>query len=258
MPNKKRECIIIANGCSHSKNSGEQFHMAYLYLLAYVDLQNPTTIKNPDFPSSDSDDFNSLHWYVDTDKNIEQSRLRFAKHGIYKVTIEEKIFDGKYGLYFIVDNSEAIVENKVLADFLSDYNKPTIIEDELLGTLVAENAGASLSGNIMWNNIDLNISLDIEAIDKMKELVGSSKSWNEKFSTALSEEFFESAKQYFEGGQKSMSKEQFAQYFILERLYIDEQGEFYASFNSKIYLPDHNLEVNGSLDEGISNISLEG
>ena len=55
-----------------------------------------------------------------------------------------------------------------------------------------------------------------------------------------------------------MSKEQFAQYFILESLFIDEQGKFYASFNSEIYLPDHTIEVNGSLDEGISNISLEG
>ena len=175
--------------------------------------------------------------------------------------VEEKIFEGPYGEYsrsFLVDNSEIEVENKLLEDFLKEYKKPTIIEDEVLGTLTAENSEACLSGNIKWNNINVEVGLEIESIEKMKEMVTDSKTWDTKFKSALAEEFYEDAKEYFEEDEQNMTKEEFAEYFIIEELFVHEAGEFNASFNSEMYLPDHTIYVSGSLNEGIIDIILEG
>ena len=55
-----------------------------------------------------------------------------------------------------------------------------------------------------------------------------------------------------------MSKEEFAEYFILERIFVHESGQFDASFNSELYLPDHTIYIKGTMDEGIIAITLEG
>ncbi len=261
MPNEQREYIILGDFSSHHKDSGDEFFRAALHPLRYVDLANPTIIKKPDISSKNSHDFTSLYWYVCDEKNIEASLNRFKKHSIYKVLVEEKIFEGPYGKYslsFIVDNSEIEVKNKLLEDFLDEYKTPTIIEDAVLGTLTAENSEACLSGNIKWNNIDVEIGLEIESIEKTKEMSAGSKSWDKKFKDALAEEYFEDAKEYFEEDEKNTSKEEFAEYFILESIFVHKSGEFYASFNSEVYLADHTIYINGNLDEGIIDITLEG
>ena len=261
MVSEQRGYIIIGDLSSHHKDSGDKFFRAALHPLRYVDLENPTIIKKPDISSKNRYDFTSLYWYVPDEKNIEASRNRFKKHGIYKVLVEEKIFEGPYGAYslsFIVDDSEIEVENKLLEDFLNEYKKPTIIEDEVLGTLIAENTEASLSGTIKWNNIDVEVGLEIESIEKIKKMLTGSKSWDEKFKDALVEEYFEDVKEYFEEDEQNMSKEKFAEHFILESIFVHASGEFYASFNSEMYLPDHTIYINGTLDEGIIDISIEG
>ena len=257
MYSEQREYIILGDFSSHSKGKGEEFFVAGLNPLRYIDLENPTVL----LPNIKEPNIFSLNWYVSDEKNIEASRNRFKKHIIYKVLVEEKIFEGPYGQYslsFVVDNSEIEVENKLLEDFLDEYKTPTIIKDEVLGTLTAENAEASLSGNIKWNNIDVEIGLEIESIEKIKEMATSSKSWDKKFKDTLAEEYFEDAKEYFEEDEKNMTKEEFAEYFILERIFVHESGEFDASFNSKMYLPDHTIYINGNLNEDIIDITLEG
>jgi len=248
----KKKYIIIANRCTHSKDSDDKFFMANLDMLRYIDLEAPTTIKN---------DHTSLHWYV-YDDNVEKSRKRFKQHGIYKVLIEENIFTGKYGPYsmsFIVDNSEIEIENQLLQEFLDEYKKPIVIEDEELGTLIAENSEAGLKGNVIWNNKNVKISLpDSQAIEKMKEMLLNSKSWDTKFKHAMTEEYYEDAKAYFDEEEQNMTKEEFAQSFILEMIYVSNLGVFRASFNSEKFLPDHTIEISGSFDEGIIEILLEG
>ncbi len=221
MTSEQRKYIIIANACFYYvKNSSDELFMANLEPLCYIDLKNPTIIKK----LKSSNTF-SLCWYVSAE-NIEQ----FKQYGIYKVLVEEKIFTGvrdTYRLNFIVDHSVTEVENQLLQEFLD-------------------------------NNINVEDGLKIESIEKIKEIVLNSKSWETKFRNALTEEYFEAAKEYFEEDEQNMTKEEFTEYFILESFFIDESGEFTSTFNSKMYLPDHTIYINGTLDEGIVSIYLEG
>ena len=194
--------------------------MANLEPLCYIDLRNPTIIKK----MKRSNPF-SLHWYVCAE-NIEQ----FKQYGIYKVLVQEKIFTGvrdPYSLNFIVDDSVTEVENQLLEEFLD-------------------------------SNINVEDVLKIESIEKIKEMLLGSKSFETKFRNALAEEYFEAAKEYFEEDEKNITKEEFAEYFILESFFINESGEFTSTFNSEMYFHDHTIYINGNLDEGIIEIILEG
>ena len=169
--------------------------------------------------------------------------------------------------FLLVSVIEKDVKNPELEEILAEYKKPVIIGDDILGEPVYDRKIKSFEGHILWNNKNVDISLDIDKDNKsgitkarkaMKEMLSDSKRWGTDMRTFAAEKLIDLARDWYESEEEALkiTEESFAKKIDIETISMTSGGSFTAYFNDNNIFAGHCIIVNGSLKKGILSASM--
>ena len=171
--------------------------------------------------------------------------------------------------FLLVSVIEKDVKNPELEEILTEYKKPVIIGDDILGEPVYDRKIKSFEGHILWFDKNINISLDIDKDNKagitkarkaMKELYLSAEKWDANMRTFAAEKLIDLARDWCESEEEALkiTEESFAKKIDIETISMISGGSFTAYFNDDIIFAGHCIIVGGSLKKGITSASMGG
>ena len=171
--------------------------------------------------------------------------------------------------FLLVDVIEKDVKNPELEEILTEYKKPIIIEDDILGELIYNKTVNSFEGEIFWLDKNIDISLDVDKDNKsgitkarkaIKEMFGDSKRWDTDMRTFAAVKLLDLARDWCESEEEAakITEESFAKRITIESISMTSGGSFTAYFNDDDIFAGHCITVGGSLKKGITSASMGG
>lgn len=171
--------------------------------------------------------------------------------------------------FLLVDVIEKDVKNPELEEILTEYKKPIIIEDDILGELIYNKTINSFEGKILWLDKNIDISLDVDKDNKsgitkakkaIKEMFGDSKRWDTDMRTFAAVKLLDLARDWCESEEEAakITEESFAKRITIESISMTLGGLFSAYFNDNDIFAGHCIIVNGSLKKGIQYTRMGG
>ena len=171
--------------------------------------------------------------------------------------------------FLLVSVIEKDVKNPELEEILTEYKKPVIIDDDILGEMVYDRKIKSFEGHILWIDKNIDIYLDIDKDNKsgitkarkaMKELYLSAEKWDANMRTFAAEKLIDLARDWCESEEEALkiTEESFAKRITLRSISMTSGGSFTVCFNDDDIFAGHCIIVNGSLKKGVSSASMGG
>ena len=199
----------------------------------------------------------------------------FDDEAIYHLKVRNKLPEElpeimiKRLAFLLVDVIEKNVKSPELEEILTEYKKPVIIGDDILGEPVYDKKIKSFEGHILWNNKNVDISLDIDKDNKsgitkarkaMKEMLSDSKRWDTDMRTFAAVKLLDLARDWCESEEEAakITEESFAKRITIESISMTSGGSFSAYFNDNDIFAGHCIIVSGSLKKGITSASMGG
>lgn len=171
--------------------------------------------------------------------------------------------------FLLVDVIEKDVKSPELEEILTEYKKPVIIGDDILGEPVYDRKIKSFEGHILWIDKNIDIYLDIDKDNKsgitkarkaMKEMLSDSKRWDTDMRTFAAIKLTDLARDWCESEEEALkiTEESFAKRITLRSISMTSGGSFTAYFNDDNIFAGHCIIVGGSLKKGITSASIGG
>lgn len=171
--------------------------------------------------------------------------------------------------FLLVDVIEKDVKSPELEEILTEYKKPVIIGDDILGEPVYDRKIKSFEGHILWIDKNIDIYLDIDKDNKsgitkarkaMKELYLSAEKWDANMRTFAAEKLIDLARDWCESEEEALkiTEESFAKKIDIETISMTSGGSFTTYFNDDNIFAGHCIIVGGSLKKGITSASIGG
>ena len=171
--------------------------------------------------------------------------------------------------FLLVSVIEKDVKNPELEEILSEYKKPVIIGDDILGELVYDKKIKNFEGHILWIDKNINISLDIDKDNKsgitkvrkaMREMLSDNKRWDTDMRSYAAKKLLDLARDWCESEEEAakITEESFAKRITLRSISMTSGGSFTVCFNDDDIFAGHCIIVNGSLKKGITSASMGG
>ena len=171
--------------------------------------------------------------------------------------------------FLLVSVIEKDVKNPELEEILTEYKKPVIIGDDILGEPVYDRKIKSFEGYILWIDKNIDIYLDIDKDNKsgitkarkaMKELYLSAEKWDANMRTFAAEKLIDLARDWCESEEEALkiTEESFAKKIDIETISMTSGGSFTTYFNDDNIFAGHCIIVGGSLKKGITSASMGG
>lgn len=167
---------------------------------------------------------------------------------------------------------EQAVSCPELEAVLEEYNKPVVIEDKVLGTLILNREFGIFETTLLWNGNDVSFMLEVNPESKSswsrvrtaaKKLVVEQETWDKtmrefaaKKLTALANDWL--AEDEENNDAKPITEEAFADRIALSEISITSGGSFTAYYNDDDMFWGHTIEIHGSLKKGIANANISG
>ena len=222
-----------------------------------------------------------LEWPVTEDeKNSERGWKRFEREQICRIKVR-KLLDEyvpkhttpeKFNSWAVTEVLEQSVSCPELEMVLEEYNKPVVIEDKVLGTLILNREFDMFETTFLWNGNEVSFMLEVNPESKSswsrartaaKKLVAEQETWDEtmrKFAakklTALANDWL--AEDVESKGAGPITEETFAKRIALSEISITSGGSFTAYYNDDDMFWGHAIEVHGSLKKGILDANIAG
>ena len=222
-----------------------------------------------------------LEWPVtEEEKNSERGWKRFEREQICRIKVR-KLLDEyvpkhttpeKFNSWAVTEVLEQSVSCPELEMVLEEYNKPVVIEDKVLGTLILNREFDMFETTFLWNGNEVSFMLEVNPESKSswsrartaaKKLVAEQETWDEtmrKFAakklTALANDWL--AEDVESKGAGPITEETFAKRIALSEISITSGGSFTAYYNDDDMLWGHAIEVHGSLKKGILDANIAG
>ena len=178
----------------------------------------------------------------------------------------------KFNSWAITEVLEQAVSCPELEAVLEEYNKPVVIEDKVLGTLILNREFDMFETTFLWNGNEVSFMLEVNPESKSswsrartaaKNWLPSRKTWDEtmrKFAakklTALANDWL--AEDVESKGAGPITEETFAKRIALSEISITSGGSFTAYYNDDDMFWGHAIEVHGSLKKGILDANIAG
>lgn len=222
-----------------------------------------------------------LEWPV-TEKEINSKKgwNRFDRGQICRIKVR-KLLDKyvpehttpeKFNSWAVTEVLEQAVSCPELEAVLEEYNKPVVIEDKVLGTLILNREFGIFETTLLWNGNDVSFMLEVNPESKSswsrvrtaaKKLVVEQETWDKtmrefaaKKLTALANDWLD------EDGEnndaKPITEDEFAKRITLSEISITSGGSFTAYYNDDDMFWGHTIEIHGSLKKGIANANISG
>ena len=222
-----------------------------------------------------------LEWPVtEEEKNSERGWKRFEREQICRIKVR-KLLDEyvpkhttpeKFNSWAVTEVLEQSVSCPELEMVLEEYNKPVVIGDKVLGTLILNREFDMFETTFLWNGNEVSFMLEVNPESKSswsrartaaKKLVAEQETWDEtmrKFAakklTALANDWL--AEDVESKGAGPITEETFAKRIALSEISITSGGSFTAYYNDDDMFWGHAIEVHGSLKKGILDANIAG
>ena len=259
---KEREIIVLRHeGGGGSLRNG--FWEWDEYFLAYVDCETGELHKEEgriEFPVIDK----------------EEPPFQFKEETIYKLRVREKlpeeVPEGALPAknYFLV--VKVLEKNAVfpeLEEILTEYRKPVVLQDDVLGELTYDKLLKSFEGNIAWLRGKIHISLYVDKDNKsgitkakklLKTMVLEQEKWDADLRNFAAKELTKLACEWAESEEEAalITEESFAKRISLSLIWVTSGASFSACFDDDELFFGHSIIVSGSLKKGIISAKIEG
>ena len=259
---KEREIIVLRHeGGGGSLRNG--FWEWDEYFLAYVDCETGELHKEEgriEFPVIDK----------------EEPPFQFKEETIYKLRVREKlpeeVPEGALPAknYFLV--VKVLEKNAVfpeLEEILTEYRKPVVLQDDVLGELTYDKLLKSFEGNIAWLRGKIHISLYVDKDNKsgitkakklLKTMVLEQEKWDADLRNFAAKELTKLACEWAESEEEAalITEESFAKRISLSLIWVTSGASFSACFDDDELFFGHNIAVSGSLKKGMVSAKIEG
>lgn len=222
-----------------------------------------------------------LEWPVTEEEiNSEKGWNRFEKEQICRVKVR-KLLDEyvpkhttpeKFNSWAVTEILEQSVSCPELEAVLEEYNKPVVIEDKVLGTLILNREFDMFEATLLWNGNEVPFMLEVNPESKSswsrartaaKKLVTEQETWDETMRDFAAKKLTALANDWLaeDGGSndaKLITEEEFAKRITLSEISITSGGSFTAHYDDDDMFWGHAVEINGSLKKGIANANIAG
>ena len=259
---KEKEIIVLRHeGGGGSLRNG--FWEWDEYFLAYVDCETGELHKEEgriEFPVIDK----------------EEPPFQFEEESIYKLRVREKlpeeVPEGALPAknYFLV--VKVLEKNAVcpeLEEILTEYRKPVVLQDDVLGELTYDKLLKSFEGNIAWLRGKIHISLYVDKDNKsgitkakklLKTMVLEQEKWDADLRNFAAKELTKLACEWAESEEEAalITEESFAKRISLSLIWVTSGASFSACFDDDELFFGHNIAVSGSLKKGMVSAKIEG
>lgn len=259
---KEREIIVLRHeGGGGSLRNG--FWDWAAYFLAYVDCETGELHKEE-----------GRIVYPVIDK--ENLPYQFDDETVYRLKVREKLPEevpkGALPIknYFLV--VEVLEKNAVcheLEEILTEYRKPVILQDDILGELTYDKQIKSFQGSILWQNRKISIILNADKGNKsgitkakkaLKTMISDQAKWDEDMRGFAAKKLTKLACDWCESDDEvsEITEESFAKRISLSLILMTSGGSFSACFDDDDLFFGHCITVCGSLKKGIVSADMEG
>ena len=259
---KEREIIVLRHeGGGGSLRNG--FWEWDEYFLAYVDCETGELHKEEgriEFPVIDK----------------EEPPFQFKEETIYKLRVREKlpeeVPEGALPAknYFLV--VKVLEKNAVfpeLEEILTEYRKPVVLQDDVLGELTYDKLLKSFEGNIAWLRGKIHISLYVDKDNKsgitkakklLKTMVLEQEKWDADLRNFAAKELTKLACEWAESEEEAalITEESFAKRISLSLIWVSSGGSFTAYLDDDDLFFGHSITVCGSPKNGLVSADIEG
>lgn len=261
---KEQEILVLRHeGDITSKRNG--FWEVAICCLAYIDCETGKLHKEE-----------CRFVFAASEKEYENHLIpEFDEETVYHLKVRKKLPEELPKIiirsldFRLVDVIEKNAQSPELEEILTEYKKPIIMEDDILGELLYEKTINSFEGHIPWLDKNIDISLDVDKDNKsgitkarkaMKELYLSAEKWDTNMRAFAARKLIDLAKDWCESEEEDLKimEESFAEKIGIESISITSGGSFTAYFNDDNIFAGHCIIVSGSLKKGITSASIGG
>lgn len=265
---EESEILVLRHaGQGASKRNG--FWDVAVYFLAYVDCKTGVLYKSEGrlvYPVSDEESEAGGVWGRFKDETIYRLRVRAKKHE----EVPAGLTKSSQNQLLVVEILEENAPCQALKEILTEYQKPIILQDEILGELTLNKEFSWFEGNVSWQDKTIVIFLEVNKDSKsswakvrqaMKNMLAEQARWDKEMRsfaagklTALAREWRDSADEPV----PKITEQSFSERIELSNLSMTAGGEFSAYFDDDDMFFGHCVTVCGSLKKGITSANMEG
>ena len=233
------------------------------YFLAYVDCKTGELHKEEGriaFPVTDT----------------ENLPYQFEGETIYRLKVREKLPEEVpngtlpiKNLFLVVEVLEKNVACPELEEILTEYRKPVVIKDDVLGELTYDKQLKSFEGNLSWLGGRIHISLYVDKDNKsgitkakkaIKTMVLEQEKWDADLRSFAAQKLTKLACEWAESDKEAalITEESFAKRISLSLIWVTSGGSFTAYLDDDDLFFGHSIAVNGSPKKGLLSANIEG
>lgn len=263
----ENKLVLIKDSIWAGKPNVNNYWKAHAGVLAMVDENSGQVISEPC----------GLCWPLTEEEKAKMEYCdRFVKGRIYRVKVRRWKGDivGE-PQWYVTKVLEENVPCPALEEIWAEYLKPVVIEDELLGCMTLDRESNTFCGKYQWMGKEISISLDIDADDEsswtlaqnvMRDMAAEQERWSNSLSKLAAQELTSTANDWLADDDNSerdcenepITEDEFSRRIILMELCAAPDGSFTAWYNDDDMFWGHSICVEGSLEEGPFEASVQG
>lgn len=220
-----------------------------------------------------------LNWLVsDEERNGELGWNRFKKGQIYRIKarkmvekyIPKNLKGSDFNAWCVVD----VLDNNVICPDLKkaweDYNKPIVINDDVLGELTLNKEYEVFEGYINWDGKVISLMLEVDVDDNStwdqisksaKEMIIQLEQWDKKMREFSSKKLTVLANQWASDEKDiiaPITEDDFANRISISELVFSSDDAFSVMYDDDDMFWGHAIEVQGTLEKGIESSNIIG
>lgn len=222
-----------------------------------------------------------LEWPVtEEERNTEKGWTRFERGQICRIKVR-KLLDEympqhtpqeKFNSWAVIEVLEQAVTCPDLEMVWMKYNKPVIVEDKILGTLVLNRELGMFETTLLWKGNEIPFMLEVNPESKSswsrartaaRKWIAEQDVWDKTIRKFASQELTSLANEWLADDEEKkdalpITEDTFARRITLSEISITPSGNFSAFYDDDDMFWGHVVEINGSLKKGITSANLAG
>ncbi len=162
----------------------------------------------------------------------------------------------KFNAWAVIEVQDTSASCPELQTVIDAYNKPVIIEDDVLGTLTLDKDYGMFETEILWNGKKISLTLEVDKENKAtwtrarnaaKKFLEEQEMWSKSMPMFAAQQLLQNATEWQESDEKPLTVMKFAKRISLTSLTITSGGSFTAYYDDDDIFYGHAIEVCGSV-----------
>lgn len=212
-----------------------------------------------------------MHRELDGEKGWKRFRdgqiCRLRVRRLLAAFVPDPISTEEYNCWAVVKVLEPSAPCPCLEAIWEEYQRPVVIQDEGLGTLVLDRKFGQLEGRLRQNGREIPLFLEIDQEDRetwdaarsaARRWMEDGGGWDKAMREFAAKELTGLANEWQEEDGAPITEEAFAGRIGLLELYFTWEGEFTAYYDDGDLFWGYAVEVCGSLENGVEKTDVMG